>query len=160
MGVAGSGKTTVGVELAGALDRRFVDADDLHPKANVDKMAAGHPLDDADRRPWLDAVRAVLTADRTVVVACSALKRRYRDRLRSGGDVTFAYLNIDAATASTRISQRQGHFMGAEMVASQFAALEPPGSDEADVLVVNGARTVGEIVEALVATLGDSRGRD
>ncbi len=117
----------------------FVDADSLHPPANVAKMAAGHPLTDDDRWPWLARVRQELRGANDIVIACSALTRRYRDLLRHAGDVRFVFLALDAATARDRALQRTGHFMGADMVASQFSTLEPPEADETDIVAIDGA---------------------
>lgn len=135
MGVSGSGKSTFGAALAEALGARFLDADELHPPANRQKMAAGIALDDNDRRPWLDAV-AVWMAERIRtgqpgVVACSALRRRYRDRLRAAGvGVRFVYLAVSRAELGARMRARV-HFMPVTLLDSQLAALEPPGADEA-----------------------------
>jgi gluconokinase len=130
MGVSGSGKTTVGVALAARLGLRFVDADELHPAANVEKMAAGIPLTDEDRWPWLDAVGAVL-ATGDVVVACSALRRVYRDRLRDAAPgLILVYLHGDRELLAERMGHRPGHFMPASLLDSQLATLEPPADDE------------------------------
>lgn len=130
MGVSGSGKTTVGAALADALGLRFVDGDALHPVANVAKMAAGIPLDDADRAPWLDAIGAVL-AEGPVVVACSALKRAYRDRLRAAAPgLQLVFLDGSPALLASRMSARPGHFMPTSLLDSQLATLERPGPDE------------------------------
>lgn len=147
MGVAGAGKTTVASSIAEALDAIFLDADDAHPPSNVAKMAAGIPLTDDDRGPWLRRLRDELASHDRVVVTCSALKRAYRDVLRDAGDVTFVHLAIEPDEAERRLRDRRGHFMGPAMVASQFDALEPPGDDETDVLVVDGTLAVGAIVE-------------
>jgi gluconokinase len=133
MGVSGSGKTTVGRLLADALSADFTDGDDLHPEANRAKMAAGRPLTDADRAPWLAAVGAWidehLAAGRRGVIPCSALRRRYRDQLRRPG-VGFVYLNGSYELIAERLRQRHGHFMPADLLESQFADLEPPQPDE------------------------------
>jgi len=150
MGVAGSGKTTIGLRLANALDVEYVEADDAHPAANIDKMAAGIPLNDADRRPWLETLAKQLSARTEVVVSCSALKRSYRDLLRRAGDVTFVYLELTPAVATHRTSGRSDHFMGPDMVTSQFDTLEPPADDETDVVTVDGTATPAEIVAAIV----------
>ena len=139
MGVAGSGKTAVG-RARGAVGWTFVDADELHPPQNVEKMRAGVPLDDADRGPWLRAVSdwivAQHRADPACVVACSALKRSYRDQLReSGVGITFVHLDLPFDAAVARISARSGHFMPAELALSQFGVLEPLGKDENGVAV-------------------------
>jgi gluconokinase len=130
MGVTGAGKSTFGAMLAARIDLPFVDGDDLHSKANKQKMAAGIPLNDADRAPWLDTVAATL-ARAPVVVACSALKRRYRDRLRAGAaDVQFVYLVGPPTLLAQRLKMRAHEFMPPELLESQLAILEPPGSDE------------------------------
>lgn len=145
MGASGSGKTTVGSALAAALGLRFVDADDLHPAANVEKMAAGIPLTDDDRWPWLDAVGAVL-ADGPVVVACSALRRAYRDRLRAAAPgLRIVYLHGSRALLAERMGHRD-HFMPVELLDSQLATLEEPDPDERAVVL-----DVAHPVEQLVA---------
>ena len=136
MGVAGCGKSTVGAALAARLDARFLDADDLHSPASVAKMAAGEPLTDADREPWLHRVADALAADDRIVIACSALRRRYRDVLRTAGGVTFVFLDVSRPEIERRMANRSGHFMGAQMIDSQFAALDRPTPDENDVAVV------------------------
>jgi gluconokinase len=148
MGVAGSGKTTVGLRLASLLDARFVDADDVHPPTNVEKMASGVPLTDADRAPWLRRLRDELAGDGSTVVTCSALKRRYRDVLRAAGEVTFVFLDIDRDAVIERVAGRDGHFMKADMVDSQFADLEPPQADEHDIVAVDAERSITEVVDA------------
>lgn len=132
MGVAGCGKSTVAQALADRLGLPMIEGDALHPPANVAAMSAGRPLTDADRWPWLDAVGAALAAAPGGAVAtCSALKRRYRDRLRAeAGDVLFVHLTGDRDLIAIRMSAREGHFMPLSLLDSQFAALEPPGPDE------------------------------
>ena len=149
MGVAGSGKTTVGRALSTALDLVFVDADDLHPATNVAKMAAGLPLDEADRAPWLLAVAEALAADDGLVLACSALRRTHREVLRRAAPVEFVFLDVDPAEATERAARRPGHFMGPSMVPSQFAALEPPDATETDVVTVDARRPVPEVVASI-----------
>lgn len=154
MGVSGSGKTTVGAALAGALGLPFVDGDALHPAANVAKMAAGIPLDDADRAPWLDAVGAVLAAG-PVVVACSALKRIYRDRLRAAAPaLELVFLDGSRELLASRMAARPGHFMPASLLDSQLATLERPAPDEHPV-TVDVAAPVPEIIASVVERLGD-----
>jgi len=132
MGVCGCGKTTVGQALARELGWRFLDADDFHPEANVAKMARGVALADDDRWPWFDRVvaemRRLTAVGEHAVVACSALKQAYRDRLAAGGDVHVVYLKGDAATIEPRLARRQGHFMPASLLPSQFATLEEPSA--------------------------------
>ena len=130
MGVCGCGKTRVGEALAADLGWHFFDADDFHPPANVAKMAAGHPLDDDDRWPWLDRMAdemgALNARGESAVLACSALKARYRDRLRRAGEVRFVHLEGDRATIAERIGGRAHRYMPASLLDSQFEALEVP----------------------------------
>jgi gluconokinase len=133
MGVAGSGKSTVAGLLAGRLGWDLAEGDDMHPPANIAKMAAGHPLTDEDRRPWLARVAAWIrehtAAHRPGIVTCSALKRSYRDVLR-GDAVIFVYLAASRELIAQRLAARHGHFMSPALLDSQFATLEPPGPDE------------------------------
>ncbi len=155
MGVSGSGKTTVGEALAVALGVPFVDGDSLHPKANVAKMAAGIPLDDADRVPWLDAIGLVL-ARGSVVVACSALKRAYRDRLRAAAPtLELVYLEVDRDTLLERMTHRV-HFMPASLLDSQLATLEPPTADEKPLIVDTAAGSLVELVDTLTERILDA----
>ena len=133
MGVSGCGKSSVGEALGALLGIPYFDGDDLHPAENVARMAAGVPLTDADRWPWLDRVAAVLAERAPVIVGCSALKRAYRDRIRAGagGPVRFVHLAGSRAVIEDRMAARTGHFMPAALLDSQFATLEPPGPDEA-----------------------------
>lgn len=132
MGVSGSGKSTVGALLAAQLGVPFTDADALHPPENVAKMAAGEPLDDADRAPWLDAVGAELAAAPSgLVVGCSALKRAYRDRIRAAAPQSyFAHLAGSPDLIAERLAGRAGHFMPAGLLGSQLRTLEALGADE------------------------------
>jgi len=153
IGVAGVGKTTVGRLLAERLGWAFLDADDLHPAANVEKMRSGVPLDDADRWPWLDAVGAWIDArlaeGRSSVIACSALKRAYRDRLREGRPgVRVVFLSGAEALVAKRLSDRKGHYWPASLLPTQFAALEPPAPDEHPITV-----DVGPSPDVLVETI-------
>ncbi|MFS0854539.1 gluconokinase [Microbacterium sp. 179-I 3D4 NHS] len=126
MGPSGSGKSTVGAALAEALGARFIDGDDLHPLTNVDKMAAGIPLDDVDRMPWLREVGDALAADDRVVIACSALRRVYRDAIReSAPDAFFAELRVGRAELAHRLGGRTDHFMPIALLDSQLQTLEP-----------------------------------
>jgi carbohydrate kinase (thermoresistant glucokinase family) len=157
MGVAGSGKSTVGEALAARLGWRFADGDDFHPPANVAKMSAGTPLTDEDRWPWLRAIAAAVAAslDRgeSVVVACSALKRRYRDVLVGGReDVRVVYLQGSKELIAERMAKRRDHFMPTALLDSQFAALEEPGEVER-AIVVPIAFSPQEMVEGVVGRL-------
>ncbi len=151
MGVSGAGKTTVGLAAAEIAGVTFLDADALHPAANVAKMAAGTPLDDDDRAPWLDAVAAALVASAPCIMACSALRAAYRDRLRRDAPhARFALLDLDRPALEARLSARAGHFMPAALLDSQLATLEPPTPGEA-VLVLDAARPVDELATAVAA---------
>jgi len=155
MGVSGSGKTTVGERLAARLGLPFQDADALHPVANVEKMAAGVPLTDADRAPWLDAVGRVL-ADGPVVVACSALRRSYRDRLRAAApSLVLVFLHGTRELLEQRMGHRD-HFMPVSLLDSQLATLEEPGDDE-HALAYDVVRPVDEIVDAAAVALSEPR---
>jgi len=160
MGVSGSGKTTVGAMLAGRLGWEFVDGDDFHPAANVAKMHAGHPLTDEDRWPWLDGIARWIDAVRETgghgIVACSALRRAYRDRLVDGrGDVALVFLEGGERLIAARQGMRHGHYMPASLVTSQFATLEPPGVDERmiEVSVEPAAAEIVLTVAAKIAAL-------
>src|SRR5512144_1789130 len=130
MGVSGCGKTTIGRALAEAMSWPFLDADDFHPAANVDKMRAGIALTDDDRWPWLDRlaveIAAINARGENAVLACSALKQAYRERLAANGGVRIAYLKGDRATIEPRLSARASHYMPASLLASQLALLEEP----------------------------------
>jgi len=155
MGVCGCGKSTVGQALARRLGWRFVDGDDFHPAANVEKMSRGVALIDADRWPWFDAIAAELrrldAAGESAVLACSALKAAYRARLAASGDVRVVYLKGDAATIEPRLAGRTGHFMPAALLPSQFATLEEPERG----IVVDIRRPVDEQVAAIARALGE-----
>lgn len=154
MGVAGSGKTTIGRALAAELGWKFYDADDFHPPANVSKMARGIPLDDADRLPWLetlgDLIRACLERGERAVLACSALKAGYRAHLLLDERVKLAYLKGSFDLIQNRLSNRRGHFMSAAMLESQFAALEEP--EQKFHIDISG--TPPEIVRAIKSRFG------
>ncbi len=155
MGVSGSGKTTVGTRLAEALGVDYAEGDEFHPPANVAKMAAGTPLDDADREPWLDALAGWL-AERSgegAVVTCSALKRVYRDRLRaSAPDAFFLHLDLPRGELERRLADRQGHFMPPSLLDSQLGTLEPLEPDE-DGSTVDGTRSPEDLVREAIAAL-------
>ncbi len=157
MGVSGSGKSTLGRALADRLGWAFVEGDDQHPPANIAKMAAGIPLDDADRAPFLANVGAAMAAagDAGVVAACSALKRRYRDAIRQRvGDVAFVLPMLDKAALAARMGHRSGHFMPASLLDSQLAALELPAADE-DAILVDGTAAIEAQAAQAIAGLSD-----
>ncbi|AEG43512.1 gluconokinase [Isoptericola variabilis] len=160
MGVAGSGKTTVATLLAARLGVEYAEADEFHSPENIAKMSAGTPLTDADRAPWLAAIRDWLTAEadagRPGVVTCSALKRSYRDVLRSArGRVRFVHLTGTPELLAERMAHRSGHFMPTSLLPSQLATLEPLGDDE-DGLAVDVAAPPEEIAESVLARLAAS----
>jgi len=160
MGVSGVGKTEVGTKLAEALGGRFAEGDDYHPPANVAKMESGVPLDDADRQPWLEAMsREIgrwLDAGATVVLACSALKARYREILQAGRQgVRFVYLRGSRDLIASRLEQRRGHYMPPSLLDSQFAALEEPDC----AIRVGVDQTPEAIVVEILGALG-SRAQD
>jgi gluconokinase len=152
MGVSGSGKSTVGAALAQRLAVPFVDADTLHPPANIAKMTAGDPLSDDDRYPWLEKVGDWLAGRRDGgVVSCSALKRKYRDQLRAHcPGVQFLHLSGAPELIGRRLAARSGHFMPAALLRSQFDTLEPLGVDEGGV-TADAGQDVDAIVDAFVA---------
>lgn len=163
MGVSGSGKSTVGIELAARLGRPFLEGDAFHPAANVAKMTAGLPLTDDDRWPWLDAICAALgeqaAAGRSTVVACSALRRAYRDRLsRAPGRVRFVCLDVPPDELARRLAARAGHFMPAALLGSQLATLEPLADDE-DGFSVTASDDPTALVDEVVRRLGPAAGR-
>jgi gluconokinase len=151
-GVSGAGKTTVGKLLAREVGWRFIEADDFHPAANIEKMRNGHPLTDKDRWPWLERLRQQiersLAAEENAVLACSALKRAYRDRLRVSNAVKFVFLRGDYALVEKQLRRRHGHFMDPTLLQSQFDDLEEPQLDE-DLLTIELGRAPDEIVERI-----------
>jgi gluconokinase/shikimate kinase len=156
MGVSGSGKSTVAGILAGQLGWDLAEGDDLHPPANVAKMAAGHPLDDEDRWPWLDKVAAWIrqhtAAGRPGIITCSALTKSYRDVLR-GDQVVFVYLAGPREQIATRMAARHGHFMPEAMLDSQLETLEPPTPEERAITIdMTGSAT--EEAEKIIERLG------
>ncbi|QXV59619.1 gluconokinase [Amycolatopsis sp. TNS106] len=156
MGVSGSGKTTVGTALAERLGVDYAEADTFHPKANIDKMSSGHPLNDEDRRPWLEAIAAWIRDHQSSggVVTSSALKYRYRDILRSGGDVWFLHLHGDRDLLADRMKTRSGHFMPVSLLDSQLADLEPLQPDEFG-LIADIAKNPEAIVDIALSAFKD-----
>jgi len=160
MGVSGCGKTAVGEALARRLGARFVDADDFHPPANVEKMRAGVPLDDADRAPWLATLNALLrdeaAARRPVVLACSALRQRYRDALAEGvPGLRVVHLSGSFELIASRLAARRHRYMPASLLRSQFEALEPPR----EAVTVDVSGDVEAVVEAALRGLGEGAPR-
>lgn len=161
MGVSGSGKSTVATQLANELGWDFLEGDELHPPANLAKMGAGLPLDDTDRQPWLEAIAAWiadhLQANRNGVVACSALRRAYRERLRRAGrGVRFVYLRVPRAILAERLTHRQ-HFMPPSLLGSQLATLEEPGADEDAISVAADGTLEATVAQARHALDGPNR---
>lgn len=150
MGVCASGKTTIGEHLAKKLGRKFIDGDDLHPRANIQKMASGQPLNDDDRKPWLERIRdaaySLESKNEHGVIVCSALKKIYRDQIREGNEnVTFLFLDGSKELILERMRARQGHFMKENMVNSQFETLERP-EDEPRTIFVSIDATIEDVV--------------
>ncbi|MGN7705077.1 gluconokinase [Cellulosimicrobium sp. 22601] len=159
MGVAGSGKTTVATLLAQRLGTEYAEADRFHPQANIEKMSAGTPLTDEDRWPWLEAIRDWLSAEadagRSGVVTCSALKRSYRDLLRTArGRVCFVHLDGSPELLAERMEHRSGHFMPTSLLPSQLATLEPLGDDEPG-FTVDVTRTPEQIADFVLDRRAD-----
>ena len=157
MGVSGAGKTTLAAGLADALKVRFEEGDALHPRVNVEKMAAGQALSDEDRAPWLARIKewidTQLEHGQSGIIACSALKRAYRDTLRANRtNVIFIYIDGDEDLIRKRMSGRKGHFMPASLLASQFVALEPPANDE-HAITVSAADPPQDQVRKAIAAL-------
>lgn len=160
MGVCGCGKSVIGQGVATRLGFAFLEGDELHPPANVERMSRGIPLTDTDRIGWLDAIGARIAefdrAGASLVVSCSALKRSYRDRLRSyGAGVGFLYLRGGAELIRTRMASRSGHFMPVSLIESQFAALEEPGTDE-PVLTCQIELSPDEIIDRVATEIANS----
>jgi gluconokinase len=153
MGVTGSGKTTVGKALAANLGWKYFDADQFHPVTNVAKMQAGVPLDDADRQPWLETLAQLISdnihADESAVLACSALKQRYRDTLSISDEVRFVYLKGDRTMIAERLRARRDHYMNPKLLDSQFETLEEPE----DALAIDVTLPVDAIVQKIRTAL-------
>jgi gluconokinase len=153
MGVVGAGKSTIGRMLAQQLQWEFVDADCFHPPANIEKIRQGFPLDDADRAPWLQSLRAAIdqwiVEHRNIVLACSALKRSYREQLNAGPEVRFVYLKGNSELIAQRLQSRRGHFATGELLASQYATLEEP----LDAVTVDVNQSPDAIVQGILLKL-------
>lgn len=154
MGVTGAGKTTIGELLASQLGWHFADADQFHPKSNVEKMSQGVALTDADRAPWLSAMRSAIqqwiSQNRSAVLACSALKQAYRDELKAGPEVRFVYLRGNYDVVAEQLRMRHGHFATETILADQFATLEEPK----DAIVIDVGRDPESMVAQIRAQLG------
>ena len=155
-GISGAGKTTIGKLLARKLGWTFYEGDDFHPATNIEKMRSGIPLTDKDRGPWLTRLRELiektLASGENAVLACSALKKKYRDRLRAGDQIRFVFLHGDREQISKQLRQRRGHFMDPDLLESQFADLEEPKPEEQATIIELGrspAALVHEIREKL-----------
>jgi len=151
MGVSGSGKSAVANAVAQQLSAGFLDGDFLHPRSNILKMAGGDALNDEDRAPWLaalnDAAFAMQRTHSVSVIVCSALKKRYRDRLRAGNsNLSFVYMNGEMPVIEARLAARKGHFFKPQMLISQFAALEQPGAEESDVITININQPLDDVI--------------
>ncbi len=159
MGVAGAGKSTVGQLLAAELHCEFLDGDSLHPPANIEKMTRGVPLTDADRAPWLAAIHAriveSLQGGHSLVVACSALKQRYREALSDGVAITWVYLKGSEEVIRARLQHREHHFMKAQMLASQFADLDEP----TNAIVIDVTAAAADAVRLIVNALAPARAK-
>jgi gluconokinase len=157
MGVAGSGKTAVGKKVAEKLHWAFLDADNFHPAANIEKMKHGIPLNDDDRVPWLqrlhDELQHQLTERHSVILACSALKESYRNALRDHiSPLTFVHLDVDAETIRNRLQHRTAHFFPKELMESQFVTLEKPK----DAVIVDARKPLDAVVDQVIQSLGEA----
>lgn len=151
MGVSSTGKTTIGTALAEQFGMKLIDGDDLHPRANILKMGSGLPLNDDDRRPWLerinDAAFSLEQKSENGIIVCSALKKAYRDQIRQGNQkLTFLFLHGSFELIQQRMAQRKGHFMKTAMLQSQFDTLEIPQADESDVIFIDIDGTFEQVV--------------
>ncbi|WP_435928676.1 gluconokinase [Dryocola sp. BD613] len=158
MGVSGSGKSVVAGEVAYQLKAAFLDGDFLHPRSNITKMASGEPLNDEDRKPWLqalnDAAFAMQRTNKVSLIVCSALKKVYRDQLRDGNpNLSFIYLKGDFSVIESRLKARKGHFFKPQMLVTQFETLEEPQAEEKDVLVVDIDQSLEDVVASTIALI-------
>jgi gluconokinase len=161
MGVSGSGKSAVANTVAQQTNAAMLDGDYLHPRANINKMASGHALNDDDRAPWLaalnDAIFAMQRTNDVALLVCSALKKNYRDRLRQGNaNLHFIYLQGEKEVIEERLKQRKGHFFKPQMLVSQFATLEEPSADEQDVYAVNIDQPLAGVVADTIQFINEA----
>lgn len=160
MGVSSCGKSSIGAAVAKALETKFIDGDDLHPRSNIIKMKSGSPLNDSDRAPWLerinDAVYSIEQKGEEGVIVCSALRRQYRDLIRQNNSkLVFIHLYGDFELVKERMFARKAHFMPIELLKSQFDTLEMPATDEADVIQVSIDGTFEEVVQRCINAIND-----
>lgn len=158
MGVSGSGKSAVASEVAYRLNAAFLDGDFLHPRSNIVKMSSGEPLNDDDRKPWLqalnDAAFAMQRTNKVSLIVCSALKKTYRDILREGNpNLSFIYMKGDFDVIESRLKARKGHFFKTQMLVTQFETLQEPGAEERDVLVVDIDQPLEDVVSSTIALI-------
>ena len=162
MGVSSCGKSSIGAAVAKALETKFIDGDDLHPRANIIKMKSGSPLNDSDRAPWLerinDAVYSIEQKGEEGVIVCSALRRQYRDLIRQNNSkLVFIHLYGDFELVKTRMFARTAHFMPIELLKSQFDTLEMPATDEADVIQVSIDGSFEEVVQRCIQAINGEK---
>ncbi|WP_297199965.1 gluconokinase [uncultured Pluralibacter sp.] len=158
MGVSGSGKSAVASEVAYRLNAAFLDGDFLHPRSNIVKMSSGEPLNDEDRKPWLqalnDAAFAMQRTNKVSLIVCSALKKSYRDILRAGNpNLSFIYMKGDFEVIESRLKARKGHFFKTQMLVTQFETLQEPSAEERDVLVVDIDQPLEGVVSSTIALI-------
>lgn len=157
MGVSSTGKSTVGEQLAKQINAKFIDGDDLHPKANVLKMSQGQALNDDDRGPWLERIRdaafSIEKKNEAGVIVCSALKQAYRDQIREGNNnVVFLHLHADKTVITDRMQNREGHFMPLSLLDSQFSTLEMPSKEEPRTHYIDVSGSIDEVIQLCVST--------
>lgn len=153
MGVSSTGKSSIGYALAKKMDAKFIDGDDLHPKANILKMSSGQPLNDEDRVPWLERIRdaafSIEQKNEVAVIVCSALKKKYREQICEGNvNITFLHLQGSFELVKQRMQDRRGHFMPTELLKSQFDTLEIPQADELNVISIDINKSFKQVVSA------------
>lgn len=162
MGVSGSGKSAVAGEVAHRLNAAFLDGDFLHPRCNIVKMSSGEPLNDDDRKPWLqalnDAAFAMQRTNKVSLIVCSALKKAYRDILREGNpNLSFIYMKGDFEVIESRLKARKGHFFKTQMLVTQFETLQEPGAEERDVLVVDIDQPLEGVIDSTIELINKGR---
>lgn len=151
MGVSGSGKSTIGKLLSESLHIPFFDGDDFHPMANVEKMKSGQPLNDDDRKPWLETLADLIRNKKELILACSALKKSYRDILSEGNEITYVHLKGSAQQIAERMSKRKSHFMPTQLLKSQFSTLEIPENAIAVDISMSPKEIVSSVLERITS---------